>query len=292
MNPDSLQALLDSRLTTPVRVHWFTEIDSTNAEALRRLRGEDARSGGIDGVDGADDSAGDTLLLAGAQSAGRGRRGRSWVSEPGSGIFLSLIRSLTLPQTALPGLSLVTALVVRDAVAALGGDKIHVKWPNDVLHKRNKLAGILLESHAVATKTSTRPHNATGKQEPPIGVVFGIGINLALSPEAEAQINHPVTDLTRVLGKKPEPEPLIADLIARHSEAVDQYLAEGFAPFQQAWNKADRYFEEDVVVEQNGERLIGRAEGVDDNGALQFITATGKHLISGGEIFPSVRPND
>ena len=268
MNPDTLRALLAERMAQPPPLHWFAEVDSTNSEAMRRLRAGDG---------------GPALLLAGAQTAGRGRHGRDWFSGAGSGIYLSLVRPLAGVGQA-SSLSLVTALVVYETLAGLmpsGASppseasppaRLHVKWPNDVLHRRDKIAGILLETNGDS-------------------VVFGIGINLDLRDEETARIDQPVTHLRAVLGRMPPPEPIVADLVLRLDGAVETYLAGGFAPFREAWNRADRYYQEDVVVEQNGERLIGRCDGVDEHGALILHTAGGRRAISAGEVFPSLRGN-
>ena len=269
--------MLAELLPAPLPLHYFAEIDSTNAEAMRRLRA---------GV------AGPALLLAGAQTAGRGRHGRAWHSEAGSGIYLSLMRPLPLSAAAgLPAMSLLTALVVYDSMRALWGtlmeeQQLQLKWPNDVLHQRRKLCGILLESGSVASDKSAASDKKGTEETSDTTVVFGIGINLALSEAAREEIAQPVTDLSTVLGTAPAPEPLLAELTARHYEAVTRYLQHGFAPFQQAWNRADRYHQQDIMLQGNGQRLIGRCEGVDTDGALLLRTATGQQRISSGQIFP------
>ena len=115
----------------------FEEIDSTNAESLRLLKAG---------------RTGSWIVLAQSQTAGRGRSGRSWSSYPGAGIYLSLVRRCNLAADALQSLSLVTAISRHAALTALGVQNLQLKWPNDVLHEKRKLAGILLELHKMGRR--------------------------------------------------------------------------------------------------------------------------------------------
>ena len=131
------EALIEKHLSPEARadlgeVILFEEIDSTNAESLRLLKAG---------------KTGSWIVLAQSQIAGRGRSGRTWSSYKGAGIYLSLVRRFTLAADALQSLSLVTAISLHAALTALGVQNLQLKWPNDVLHEKRKLAGILLELH-------------------------------------------------------------------------------------------------------------------------------------------------
>ena len=116
------------------KVQIFDEIDSTNSESLRQIQ-----SGNIE----------NRVVVASSQTAGRGRRGRQWLSPKNAGIYLSLTRRFSMEANALQALSLVTAISVVEALYQLGAQGLQLKWPNDVLFEKKKLAGILLELHVL-----------------------------------------------------------------------------------------------------------------------------------------------
>jgi len=143
----------------------FDTLGSTNAEALSR-----ARAG----------EHGPLWITAARQTAGRGRRGNAWTSEPGN-LYASLLLTDAAPAAHLPELCFVVALAVRDAVATAAPAhalELKLKWPNDLLFDGAKLAGILIEAESVGGKTAT---------------VAGIGVNCARHPR---DIAYPATDLT------------------------------------------------------------------------------------------------
>ncbi len=253
---DSLSEQLRQRLQA---VHVHAEIDSTNQEAFRLLESK---------------TAGNHLILADAQTAGRGRRGRSWQSPAGGGLYMSLLYHFSADSVQLQGLSLVTALSVHSVLSSLSSMEIKLKWPNDLLVGNKKLSGILLES---------RIGDAT------LPIIIGIGINYALAEDVKAEIDRPVVALDELNQSPPSREELAASLCSQIVKNIDRYCDSGFAPFQAHWNANDRYLEADVVIDSGNSRLIGKSLGVDAEGALILQTATGEQLISGGEIFPSLR---
>src|SRR5687767_4077735 len=137
--------------------------DSTNAEALRRAR---------------EGEAGPLWITADIQTAGRGRGGNAWVSEPGNLYTTLLLREPSSPAAA-PQLAFVAGVAVHDAVAACApnlGPLLQLKWPNDLLCNGRKLAGLLIEAENV----------------PVFAVAIGIGINCVSHPDNAA---FPATDL-------------------------------------------------------------------------------------------------
>ena len=237
----------------------FEEIDSTNAESLRLLKAG---------------RTGSWIVLAQSQTAGRGRSGRTWSSYPGAGIYLSLVRRFTLAADALQSLSLVTAISLHAALTALGVPNLQLKWPNDVLHEKRKLAGILLELHKMGST---------------LHIVFGVGINLDLPEQAVKEIGRPVTDLNSLTANAVDTEELIAIFINALLPNVIHFEATGFSPFQDDWNRLDCYIDHDIVIQNGSQRVIGKSLGVDSSGAQLLQTATGTQTIIGGEIFPSLR---
>ena len=237
-------------------IHEFDEIGSTNDEALGRLRS---------GV------SGNRLLVAGSQTAGRGRRGHQWLSPPGAGLYFSLVRELPQPLDRIQALGLVVALAVR---AGLGDSEVYgvsVKWPNDLLSGNRKLGGILVENHGADESRH---------------VVIGVGLNLRFPPELMRSIDKPAVDIASICGDDVHWPALLPAVLARLLEYIGVFAANGFAGFQDEWNRHDRYFAQDVVVQAGSERHIGRGAGVDAGGALLLRTATGVQRLVSGAIFP------
>ncbi len=251
-------------------VQLFDEIDSSNAEALRQFKrlGETAHCL-------------PTVLIAKSQTAGRGRRGRAWVSKPGAGLYLSLMRSFTLAPDALQGLSLVVGMAVRTALTSLGVEEISLKWPNDLVYHGRKLGGILLELRQEADLCH---------------VVMGIGINIDLASQEALNLDRPTVDLAEIMGEAVAQETLCTALLNQLSRDIDQFIAQGFEPFVVRWNEADYYLGKRVAVEQGEHRLLGVSRGVDSTGALLLLkegTDNSGSLLRfvGGELSPSLRPD-
>ena len=248
----------------------FDEIDSTNAEALRQLKelGEGERCA-------------PSVLIAKSQTAGRGRRGRVWVSKPGAGLYLSLVRSFTLAPDSLQGLSLVVGMAAQAALTSLGAKGINLKWPNDIVYHGRKLGGILLELRQNAGVCH---------------VVMGIGVNIDLAKPDVLALDRPAVDLAEIIGKVIVKEALCVALLNQLSLDIDQFIDQGFESFIVRWNEADYYLGKRVAIEQGVERLLGISHGVDSTGALMLRKdgpeETGAMLrFEGGELSLSLRPD-
>ncbi|NQV68484.1 MAG: biotin--[acetyl-CoA-carboxylase] ligase [Pseudohongiella sp.] len=244
---------------TLAEIQVFEEIDSTNAEAIRQIQSGNTAN---------------RLVIARSQSAGRGRRGRSWLSPLDAGIYMSLVRQFTLPPDALQGLSLLTALSLKSALNRLGVSGLKLKWPNDILFQKKKLAGILLELQ---------------HREQASYLVFGIGLNIALPEQVMQEIDRPVTDITSIADYIPDTNLIVATVINQLCSNIAEYERNGFSSFKESWNEADYYLNRDIVIQNGERRIIGKSLGVDSNGALLMQTATGVESINGGEVFPSLR---
>lgn len=245
------------------KITVLEQIDSTNAEAMRRMQALQESS---------------QLIVALSQSAGRGRRGRQWLSSPGAGIYFSTSRLFDKPLAELQALSLMTALSVAEAISACGVEGVQLKWPNDVLVRRKKLAGILLET----CQNDARPV-----------IIFGIGINLDLSDSIVEQLERPVTDICRERSAGCEelnPVDLLGKVCRGLDAKLDEFLRTGFASFRDQWNAMDSYLQEKVVIINGEQRLSGICAGVDEQGALVLHEESGGvRTINGGEVFPSLR---
>ncbi len=230
-------------------VEVLPEIDSTNTELMRR-----ARAGHTE----------PTLLVAEQQSAGRGRLGRNWASEPGISLTFSL--GVLLQPLAWDGLSLAVGLSVATSLHA----DIQLKWPNDLWVQDRKLAGILIETAATAGNAGPRY------------AVIGIGINIAArpseglsTPPAHLQALLPHTSAAHAL--QSVAAPLLRDVL--------QFERDGFAPFAPRFAARDALLSREVHLSDG---MQGTAQGVDGRGALRVHTMQGLQYVSSSEV--SVRP--
>ncbi|WP_439107086.1 bifunctional biotin--[acetyl-CoA-carboxylase] ligase/biotin operon repressor BirA [Congregibacter sp.] len=229
-------------------------IDSTNAELRRQTP----------------TAEGATVCLAESQSAGRGRRGRAWVSPFASSIYLSTAWRFHGGAEVLEGLSLAVGVMVCDALEGLGVEGLSLKWPNDIYLHGRKLAGILVEM--------------SGDFSGPCDVVIGIGINVQLPDSVVEAIEQPWSDLRTVASGDFSRSLLVAALLNRILPTLATYEREGFAVWRERWQALDAFAGRAVVVDNNGQRLAGEAAGVDERGALVLKTSLGLQSIHGGEV--------
>lgn len=233
------------------RVLTYDTIGSTNEEALTR-----ARNG----------EKGPLWITARRQEAGRGRRGRVWVSEPGN-LYASLLLSDPAPPAMAPQLSFVAALAARDALVAnaprLDG-RVAFKWPNDLLLDDAKCGGILIE--------------AEGAQ----AVAIGIGINCRHHP---ADVSYPATDL-KAAGVAMEPGDLFHSLAAAMTRRLAQWdRGAGFAAIRADWLAHAAHRGQRLAIRTGATDLDGRFETLDESGRLLLRDACGHlHAITAGEV--------
>jgi BirA family biotin operon repressor/biotin-[acetyl-CoA-carboxylase] ligase len=247
---------LDSTAETAgVRLITYETIDSTNAEGLRL-----ARAG----------ERGPLWIVAKRQTAGRGRRGRGWVSEQGN-LYASLLLTNSSPPEHAAQLSFVAVLALFDAnTGRIPGlaVRLSVKWPNDLLIDRMKFAGILVESEGSAA-------------------VIGIGVNCTHHP---AGTNFPATDLAAA-GVRATPESLFGPLSAAMVSRLRQWdSGAGFPAVRADWlARAASLGGQIRVAMPEGERS-GRFEGIDQRGCLVLRIADGTmQTIAAGDVLTGPR---
>ncbi|MFP4003486.1 MAG: biotin--[acetyl-CoA-carboxylase] ligase [Alphaproteobacteria bacterium] len=233
------------------------EIDSTNAEARRR-----AEAG----------EAGPLWIRAGRQTAGRGRRGRSWVSESGNLMCTLMVRpGGTAAEAA--RLSFAAALAVRELLAAyLPGADILLKWPNDVLLEGGKAAGILLESAA-----------ARGGHLD--WLVVGFGVNLAHAPDIPGQRVTALADHLPHGGPPPSPDEALGVLARAFGNWYERARLD-FEAVRRAWLIHAKGVGEEIRIEAGGRILAGRFESIDADGALVLVCPDGvRHTVPAGDVY-------
>ena len=225
---------------------------------------------------------GPVWVMARRQIAGRGRSGRSWETSEGN-LAVSLLLLETTKRSALPQLSFVAALALHKAVRALAmrhaamrvADSLELKWPNDLLLLRHKLAGILLESEPV-----------TGERTP---VIIGWGVNIRRAPN-DPDLRWPAISLAEV-GFHVSPETLLQELDDHFWRWHALWLQNGFAPIRKAWMKRAWGLGERVRVGTGSGVREGRFRGIDEGGAMILEEDDGSvHALHAGEI-EGLRPS-
>lgn len=224
------------------------------------------------------DSEGKTIhvCIAEHQSAGRGRRGRSWVSPFGASLCYSMLCRHEGGFAAMEGLSLAVGLTVLQTLEVMGVTGISLKWPNDLVvctasGKLEKLAGVLLEVSG----------DPTGVCE----IVIGIGINLMLPEAQKAQIDQPVTDVYTLLGHTINKNELAGRLTSNLVVMLKIFQQEGFRVFREDWQRYDAFADQPVALFAGDRQIVGVANGVSENGAVLIKNDNGVTTAhAGGEI--------
>lgn len=197
--------------------------------------------------------------VAEVQTLGKGRRGRTWVAPFGSGICFSLSFKFADSPPQLSALGLAVGVALLRALDQFGATEVALKWPNDLVWRGRKLAGILIE--------------VAGEAGGPTRVVIGIGLNvhmpapvrLALAEQQAALI----ADLGEILhGRLPDRNQLVAAVIEHLLAVLDEFATKGFAAFVAEWRGRDALANAPVKVLAGNESIMGTAQGVTDDGAL------------------------
>lgn len=235
-----------------ISVRWHTSVPST-MDIAASLAAHGAHHGVIVGAD--------------EQTSGRGRRGASWASPRGAGLYFSFIaRPNKLgPVSTLPLLTLAAGVAVRDGVAAASGLVADLKWPNDLMIGRRKLAGILAEGLAIGSSDQA--------------VVIGVGVNIqpaAYPPEVSAR----ATSIEGELGRAIERGRIFGEIVGR-LWSLPAALERNPGDILQAWRLASPSAT-GTRVEWDSKH--GTTAGIDEGGALLVQTATGIERIISGEL--------
>lgn len=237
-----------------VSVEVLARTDSTNTQLLASEPARDPQA-----------------LFAESQTAGRGRRGRGWVSPFGSNLYGSLAFTFPAWPARFTTLPLAIAVAVARVVDAAGLPHVGIKWPNDLLVEGRKLAGILIEPR--------------GEAGGPCRVVVGVGINLAMSAAQAGAVTQPWISLVEALGERalPSRNALAAALVSELHVALGHFAQHGFAPFAAEWKRRDLLAGQAIRVE-GATPLHGTACGVDADGGLLIQTETGRQVIHAGDV--------
>lgn len=254
----SIQSIDSPQLPSGYRLITYDIISSTMDEAKAL-----AAAGAPEG----------TLVWAKAQSAGRGRQGRVWESEPGN-LYLSLILRPHCPMNRAPEIGFVTSLALYDAIKEfLPESSLILKWPNDLLVKNRKMAGIILEAMPPVS----------GQVD---GLILGVGVNVSHCP-ADNQVRLPATCLAIERGESIGTLSVLEKFIQAFHKYLYIWRSEGFTPILQQWQKQTYPHGTRVSV---GQSFEGRFVGLSEKGELLLELDDGKRqsLTAGDAFFHSV----
>ncbi|MFM4939644.1 bifunctional biotin--[acetyl-CoA-carboxylase] ligase/biotin operon repressor BirA [Aeromonas enteropelogenes] len=241
-------------------IHCFPVIDSTNQFLLERVN--QARAG--------------ECCLAECQTAGRGRRGKPWISPFGCQLILSMYWRLEQGMAAAMGLSLAVGVAVVEALESLGYQGVELKWPNDLYYQGRKLAGILVEM--------------SGSAGASCHLVIGVGLNLAMPAREGERIDQAWAELRHINPELVDRNQLAARVIEHLQTAMQTFEQSGLGSFVDAWNRLDHFAGRPVRLLMGDQEVRGIARGIDDRGALRLETEEGIKFYLGGEI--SLRRGD
>lgn len=233
------------------------DVASTNAECMERARAGDA---------------GKLWITAARQTGGRGRRGRTWISEPGN-LYSSLLLIDPAPWEAVASLPLAVTLAVHGAVATVlpdgGQDFLRIKWPNDLLIKGHKTAGILIEAEQLPD----------GRR----AIVIGCGINITHRPDTGL---YPATCLAEQ-GSAATPQELFARLVVSMDTTLNNWdQGRGLAGIRDQWIERADGLGKPVTVNLPDRQIRGLFDGIDGEGRLMLAMPDGsRQLIAAGDVF-------
>jgi len=216
-----------------------------------------------------------SCIATNIQTAGKGRRGRKWISELGENLTFSFLWRFNQGAAMLSGLSLVVGIALIRTFKQLGINQALLKWPNDVLifHEKayKKLAGILIELQGDLDGQSL--------------AVIGIGINLNISKKQIKKIDQPAIDLQKITEESMNPNNLIALIIKELARVLSEFELNGFSSLKEEWAMSHAFHEKVIsLTKGDGQNVIGRVIDISDEGSLILQTNQGQQNFSSGEV--------
>ncbi len=230
------------------RIHYFQTLDSTNSKAY-----ELALNGAEEGE----------VIIAESQEKGKGRLGRQWLSPPFLNVYISLILRPKIPPHQASLVTLMAAVATADAIRNFLGLLPLIKWPNDILLRGRKVAGLLNEIHSEADRVHF--------------VILGIGVNLNMGEKMfSKEIRNIATSLKIETGQTVSRKDFLQSLLLELERWYAIFSREGSAVILKAWRDRAHIKGKQVKVTSFGETLVGRAIDIDSDGALILEKKDGK----------------
>jgi BirA family biotin operon repressor/biotin-[acetyl-CoA-carboxylase] ligase len=239
----------------PFTIHHFTSLGSTNDHLKEMVAAPEF-----------------TCVVSDEQTAGRGRRARTWHSSPGDGLYLSV---LLLPRTdsssKIPLISLLAAIAVAETLIERGVEGVDIKWPNDVLVNDRKVSGILAE--AVSDGSDS------------LRLILGIGVNLN-HQSFPHELSGTATSLAIVTGERVVVEEFRDQLLEKIARWYEHWRRDETSLIVNRWRRLSTYARDQrVIVTLGDEKIIGVTDGLTETGALRLIVDGGEvKIILAGEV--------
>lgn len=217
-------------------------------------------------MNGADEG---TVVIAEEQTAGKGRLSRKWHSPKRTGIWMSFIVKPHLPLEKAPQFTLVTAIAAVRAIKQVCNLEVEIKWPNDILYKGKKIAGILTEVQGDADQINF--------------LIIGIGINVNhTEDDFPKELKDSATSLAIATGKNISRKDIIQEILKNFEKYYDIYLKQGFAPLKIIWEAYSNTIGKTIIARTFSDVITGEAIGITDEGVLQIKDEKGnlQHVYS------------
>ena len=251
------QAILNSMgASRLMKLEIHDHLESTNTYLMKKLSAGQAHA---------------RCVATNLQTNGRGRRGRSWQAGLGASLTFSVLWRFQCGAAALSGLSLAVGIALIRALHSFGVTQAQLKWPNDILIGREKLAGILIELQ--------------GDMEGPSVAVIGVGINLNLPEKLKQLIDQPVTDLVTVTQTPIDPNALLGRLLKHLTDVLSHFEQQGFTNLREEWTALHAYHLQPVrMLMPDGKEISGIVQNITEDGNLLVETKAGLQRFTSGEI--------
>lgn len=238
--PNEIKEDLETKTFGKKGIEYFKEIDSTNIKA------KDLAEGGA--PEG-------TVIIAEKQVMGRGRKGRTWLSPEGDGIYASLILRPAMAPSGAPKITLMTAVAVAEALLSLVQIKITIKWPNDIMVRGKKLAGILTE---IATDMDAVNYIIVG---------LGLNVNTPLQNLSE-ELKDRATSIYIETGEPLSRTRLVRAYLEYFEKYYEMFKANNFTPIMNRWKQLSNIIGQKITVDVIGRKHVGEVTDIDDEGVL------------------------
>src|SRR4030043_1142915 len=255
LTPSEIKTILKTKWLGKT-IHHFGTLASTNAQAYQLA------------LDGAEEGE---VVISESQEKGKGRLGRQWFSPPFSNLYLSVILRPKIPPHQASLITLMAAVATAEAIQKFSGLFPLIKWPNDILLRDRKIAGLLNEIHSEMDRIHF--------------VILGIGVNLNMDEKMfPKDIRAAATSLKREMGQSISRKAFLQTLLEELEMWYETFLKKGASPILKAWRDKAQIQGRPVKVTSFGEVLSGTAIDVDNDGALILETKAGerKRVGAGG----------
>lgn len=252
LDSDQLQGDIELCLEgEPVRISYLQSCQSTNVECMRM-----AQHGSV--------------VIAEKQTAGRGRRGRLWISPDSENIYCSIGLDKSMPAEFLGMISLQVGLSITQVLNAGGYTGVSLKWPNDILLQGKKLGGVLIETRVKAVDE--------------FYLVIGFGLNINLPPLHQQHIDRPVISLHQVFPQPISRQQLLPQLVSHIYTSVSALDRNAMPALIEEFTHLDCFMGRQVEVLNGEHKITGIYSGLEENGQIKIKTEQGMQVFSAAEI--------